>query len=55
MVEIHGEKIRELYAGSYLRKCWLKDPYTCGGWASSIAGQHGLYMPEYSKTHVNVS
>lgn len=55
MIEIHGEEIRELYTGKYRRKCWLEDPYASGAWASPIAGQHELYMPEYFKTHNNVS
>ena len=53
MVEIHGDFVRELYTGKYRRKCWLLDEV--GGWAHPSVGQHQLYLPEYFKTHSNVS
>lgn len=55
MVEIHGEFVRELYTGNYNRRCWNLDPLASGGWASPAVGQHQLYLPEYFKTHSNVS
>ena len=55
MVEIHGEVARKQYTGKYSRVCWLLDPLESGGWASPAVGQHELYLPEYFKTHNNVS
>lgn len=55
MVEIHGEFTRELYTGNYNRRCWVDDPLESGAWASPSIGQHELYIPEYFKTHKNVS
>lgn len=55
MTEIHGEHTRQLYTGKFARKCWNLDPLTAGAWANPSAGQHELYIPEYFKTHKNVS
>lgn len=55
IVEIHGEFTKELYTGKYNRRCWILDPFEAGSWASPSAGQHQLYLPEYFKTHSNVS
>lgn len=55
MVEIHGDDIRQLFTGKYTRQCWLLDEYTSGSWAFPSVGQHQLYLPEYFKTHNNVS
>ena len=55
MVEIHGEVARKQYTGKYNRLCWALDPLESASWASPTVGQHELYMPEYFKTHNNVS
>ena len=55
MAEIHGEVVNEQYTGNYDRRCWSLDPLESGSWASPIIGQHELYLPEYFKTHNNVS
>lgn len=55
MAEIHGEDTRALYTGNYNRQCWSADPTAVGGWADPTVGQHQLYIPEYHKTHKNVS
>lgn len=55
MIEIHGEVAREQYTGNYNRRCWALDPLTSASWASPSVGQHQLYLPEYFKTHNNVS
>lgn len=53
--EIHGDVAREQYTGKYDRRCWALDPLEAASWAAPIAGQHQLYLPEYFKTHDNVS
>lgn len=55
MVEIHGEVVQEQYTGKYDRRCWILDPLESASWASPAIGQHQLYLPEYFKTHNNVS
>lgn len=55
MIEIHGDVAREQYTGKYDRRCWMLDPYESASWASPEIGQHQLYLPEYFKTHNNVS
>lgn len=55
MIEIHGEIAREQFTGNYNRRCWVLDPLESGSWASPAIGQHQLYLPEYFKTHQNVS
>ncbi|KAK2039422.1 flavin-containing amine oxidoreductase [Colletotrichum somersetense] len=54
MVEIHGENTRDLYTGKYNRRCWILDPLESASWASPVAGQHQLYIPEYFKTYDNM-
>lgn len=53
--EIHGDVAREQYTGKFNRRCWALDPFEAASWASPIVGQHQLYLPEYFKTHNNVS
>lgn len=55
MVEIHGEVAQEQFTGKYDRRCWILDPLESASWASPAIGQHQLYLPEYFKTHNNVS
>lgn len=55
MIEIHGEVAREQFTGKYNRRCWILDPLESASWASPSIGQHQLYLPEYFKTHNNVS
>ena len=55
MIEIHGDVARREYTGKYDRLCWALDPLENGAWASPTVGQHSLYIPEYFKTHSNVS
>ena len=55
MAEIHGEVAYDQYTGNYRRKCWREDEFANGGWAQPTIGQHQLYIPEYFKTHKNVS
>lgn len=55
MVEIHGEVVAEQFTGNYNRRCWILDPLESASWASPSIGQHQLYLPEYFKTHNNVS
>ncbi|KAI6280396.1 hypothetical protein MCOR28_004295 [Pyricularia oryzae] len=54
MLEIHGPAAEGLYTGKYNRKCWYQDPLESGSWASPLAGQHELFIPEYFKTHDGV-
>lgn len=54
MLEIHGPAAEGLYTGTYNRKCWYQDPLEAGSWASPLAGQHELFIPEYFKTHDGV-
>lgn len=55
MIEIHGEVARQQFTGKYDRLCWLLDPLESAAWAAPGLGQHELYLPEYFKTHQNVS
>ena len=55
MIEIHGQVFAEQYTGNYNRRCWILDPLESASWASPSIGQHQLYLPEYFKTHNNVS
>lgn len=55
MIEIHGEVAQEQFTGKYNRRCWILDPLESASWASPSVGQHQLYLPEYFKTHNNVS
>lgn len=55
MVEIHGDVAAEQFTGKYDRRCWILDPLESASWASPAIGQHQLYLPEYFKTHNNVS
>lgn len=55
MIEIHGEVARQQYTDKYNRRCWMLDPLESASWASPSIGQHQLYLPEYFKTHNNVS
>jgi monoamine oxidase len=55
MAEIHGDVVYEQYTGKYNRRCWLEDPLEGASWASPSVGMHELYIPEYFKTHNNVS
>jgi monoamine oxidase len=55
MAEIHGDVVTEQYTGKYNRRCWEMDPLESASWASPTVGQHQLYLPEYFKTHNNVS
>lgn len=55
MIEIHGDVARQQFTGKYNRRCWILDPLESASWASPEIGQHQLYLPEYFKTHNNVS
>lgn len=55
MIEIHGDVAREQFTGNFNRRCWVMDPLESASWAAPTIGQHELYLPEYFKTHQNVS
>lgn len=55
MERIHGPIARDQYTGKYSRVCWMSEPLEMGGWADPSVEQHQLYLPEYFKTHNNVS
>lgn len=55
MERVHGPIVREQYTGKHSRVCWMVDPLEGGGWADPSVEQHQLYLPEYFKTHNNVS
>lgn len=56
MAELHGDVALEQWTGKYARKCWTQDEFAAGaGWAEPNVGNHELYIPEYFKTHSNVS
>lgn len=53
VAEMHGpENVYSNYV-SGSRKCWGLDEFEAASWASPMAGQHKLYLPEYYKTHNN--
>lgn len=55
MVEIHGDVAREQYTGNSRRVCSHHNEFRIGAYTSPMAGQMKLYIPEYFKTHSNVS
>lgn len=55
IVGVHGDNARSQYTGKYSRVCWELDPLEAAGWADPTVEQQQLYLPEYFKTHNNVS
>ncbi|KAJ5081839.1 hypothetical protein NUU61_010103 [Penicillium alfredii] len=53
IVDLHGEKIRDLYTGDYERLCWLQDEHTATSWCRPDVEQHKLYIPAYHQTEHN--
>ena len=54
MERIHGPIARELYTGSYNRRCWLLDPLETVSWASASIGMRQAWIPEFFTTQQGV-